>query len=263
MRLMGIDESIKLSSNENPFGAGKLAIAAGKEAAGDLHLYPDGASRRLKEALARSSASMPRQIAVGCGSDELIRMLGEAYLEPKRRRGLRRCHLQPVCVCHSPHGRRRSGRSTEGRRPRPLGDGLPGAQAPGPALFRLQSEQPDRHLRQRCRGPALSRRDSRGYRWSSLMRRTSSTSTRPIFRTCWVDQRGAARRLATHLLKDPRPRGAAGGICDRAARRRLRPRTGAASVQRQPGGAGGGVRRPRRRRARRDESERQREGAAP
>lgn len=83
-RRLGVQDSIKLSSNENPFGAGKLAVAAAREAASELHLYPDGASRRLREALGEQLGFDVTQVAVGCGSDELIRMLGEAYLEPKR-----------------------------------------------------------------------------------------------------------------------------------------------------------------------------------
>lgn len=83
-RQAGIHDSIKLSSNENPFGTGEKAIAAARQAASQLHLYPDGASHRLKEALAQRLGVDVSQIAVGCGSDELIRMLGEAYLEPKR-----------------------------------------------------------------------------------------------------------------------------------------------------------------------------------
>lgn len=83
-RQAGVYDSIKLSSNENPFGAGPKAIAAAKKAAEEMHLYPDGSSRKLKEALAQRLGFDTSQIALGCGSDELIRMLGEAYLEPKR-----------------------------------------------------------------------------------------------------------------------------------------------------------------------------------
>src|SRR5690606_833518 len=84
VRLYGVADSIKLSSNENPLGAGRLAIEAAKAAASKIHLYPDGASRELKEALAQHLDVDAAQIVVGCGSDELIRMLAEAYLEPDR-----------------------------------------------------------------------------------------------------------------------------------------------------------------------------------
>ena len=84
LRLYGVADSIKLSSNENPLGAGRLAIEAAKAAASEIHLYPDGASRELKEALGRHLDVDAAQIVVGCGSDELIRMLAEAYLEPGR-----------------------------------------------------------------------------------------------------------------------------------------------------------------------------------
>ncbi|MFO7318846.1 MAG: histidinol-phosphate transaminase [Clostridia bacterium] len=83
-RLFGVHDAIKLSSNENPYGAGRLAREAAARAAGEIHLYPDGASRALREALGRHLDVDPRQVAVGCGSDEIFRMLAEAYLEPGR-----------------------------------------------------------------------------------------------------------------------------------------------------------------------------------
>lgn len=83
-RQMGISGAIKLSSNENPYGAGRLAREAVAAAAGEIHIYPDGDSRRLRNALSEHLDIDADHIVVGCGSDELIRLLGEAYLEPKR-----------------------------------------------------------------------------------------------------------------------------------------------------------------------------------
>ena len=78
----GIAEAVKLASNENPLGAGRLAREAARRAAAELHLYPDGDSAALRKRLARELDVGPENIALGCGSDELIRMLAEAYLDP-------------------------------------------------------------------------------------------------------------------------------------------------------------------------------------
>lgn len=83
MRTLGIADAVKLSSNENPLGPSPAAVQAAAEAVAQSHIYPDGASRDLREAIARHHGVSSDQIIVGCGSDELIRMLGEAYLEPK------------------------------------------------------------------------------------------------------------------------------------------------------------------------------------
>jgi len=84
LRQLGIKDAVKLSSNENPFGAGRLARQAVEAAAREIHIYPDGGSSKLRAALSRHLGVDAGQITVGCGSDELIRMLAEAYLEPKK-----------------------------------------------------------------------------------------------------------------------------------------------------------------------------------
>src|SRR5947209_15227578 len=43
---------IKLASNENPFGPSPLALAAIREAAAEVNLYPDNDASELREALA-------------------------------------------------------------------------------------------------------------------------------------------------------------------------------------------------------------------
>ena len=51
-RELGLTQIIKLASNENPFGAGKKALAAIQTALSELGLYPDGSGFHLKNALA-------------------------------------------------------------------------------------------------------------------------------------------------------------------------------------------------------------------
>lgn len=73
---------IKLSSNENPLGAGPKAIAAYKAAADHLERYPDGAATVLRQAIAKAYGLDPDRIVCGAGSDELLNLLAHAYLGP-------------------------------------------------------------------------------------------------------------------------------------------------------------------------------------
>ncbi len=70
----------KLSSNENPLGPSPKAIAAFAAVAGKLELYPDGASLRLREAIARRYGIDAARIVCGCGSDDLLSLLAFGYI---------------------------------------------------------------------------------------------------------------------------------------------------------------------------------------
>ena len=71
----------KLSSNESPLGASPAAIEAMRDAAEMLHLYPDGSSSALRQALARHHGLNPERILCGCGSNEMIGLVAQAYLD--------------------------------------------------------------------------------------------------------------------------------------------------------------------------------------
>ena len=72
----------KLSSNESPFGASAMAVAAYKAAGDRLELYPDGSATLLRSAIASRYGLMAENIVCGAGSDELLQMLAHAYLGP-------------------------------------------------------------------------------------------------------------------------------------------------------------------------------------
>ena len=72
----------KLSSNETPLGPSPAAMAAMREAAGTLELYPDGTSTRLRAAIAQKHGLDPARIVCGAGSDELLSLLAYAYVGP-------------------------------------------------------------------------------------------------------------------------------------------------------------------------------------
>lgn len=75
-RELGLERVVKLASNENPLGPSPKAIAAVREAAERMHVYPDGAAYTLKSALADKHGVATNQVIVGNGSDELIHLLG-------------------------------------------------------------------------------------------------------------------------------------------------------------------------------------------
>src|SRR5690606_38783221 len=74
--------TIKLSSNENPLVPGRRAQEAAAAATSRVHLYPDGNGTLLKEKLAQRLGVGVENLILGCGSDEIIRLIGEAYLDP-------------------------------------------------------------------------------------------------------------------------------------------------------------------------------------
>lgn len=80
--LDGIENPIKLSSNESPLGPSPRAIAAYQKAAGELFRYPDGSQHDLIGAIAKRFALKESKIICGNGSDELIQMLIRAYVGP-------------------------------------------------------------------------------------------------------------------------------------------------------------------------------------
>lgn len=78
----GIEKPAKLSSNENPLGASPKAIEAYKACADSLHLYPDGAWVKLRESIAARYELDAERLVCGAGSDEILQMVGKAYLNP-------------------------------------------------------------------------------------------------------------------------------------------------------------------------------------
>lgn len=83
-RELGISESIKLASNENPQGPSPKALAAIQDKLAGLALYPDGNGFALKNRLAEVHALSPDHITLGNGSNDVLELIGRAYLAPSR-----------------------------------------------------------------------------------------------------------------------------------------------------------------------------------
>lgn len=80
-RELGVDSVVKLASNENPLGPSPKAVAAVREAAASMHVYPDGSAHTVRTKLAEKHGVSPAQVLLGNGSDELIHLLGLVFLE--------------------------------------------------------------------------------------------------------------------------------------------------------------------------------------
>ena len=71
----------KLSSNESPLGPSRMAVAAFTKASEQLERYPDGSAGALREALGTRYGLKAENIVCGSGSDELLSLIGQAYLK--------------------------------------------------------------------------------------------------------------------------------------------------------------------------------------
>ena len=81
-RELGIRESVKLASNENPLGPSPMALQALRDALPGIHRYPDGGGHHLRHALAGHWQVSPDQIILGNGSNELLELAGRCFLLP-------------------------------------------------------------------------------------------------------------------------------------------------------------------------------------
>ena len=74
-----LDNPIKLSANENPYGPSKKAIEVFVQSQNNLGVYPDSNHEALRYAIADVMGINERQIICGAGSDELINFLCQCY----------------------------------------------------------------------------------------------------------------------------------------------------------------------------------------
>jgi histidinol-phosphate aminotransferase len=80
-REYGLEDVIKMASNENPLGSSSKALEALKGTLPRLNFYPDGDSYYLRHAIARHLAVEPEQVTVGNGADGIIMQTCMAYLD--------------------------------------------------------------------------------------------------------------------------------------------------------------------------------------
>lgn len=81
-RELGIRNSLKLASNENPLGASPLAVASAKQAIDEVNLYPDDMAFRLKNKLAALHGVSFDSLIMGNGSSDVLDMVARTFLQP-------------------------------------------------------------------------------------------------------------------------------------------------------------------------------------
>ncbi|MEM8800531.1 MAG: histidinol-phosphate transaminase [Pseudomonadota bacterium] len=74
--------AIKLSANESAIGPSPLAVEAYRQAALDMHRYPEGSCPELRQKIGTTYDLPPDQIICGAGSDELLNMIAMAFAGP-------------------------------------------------------------------------------------------------------------------------------------------------------------------------------------
>ncbi len=79
-REYGISGSIKLASNENPWGPSPAVRAALREEIVNLNRYPDGSCYYLTKAIAEKTGVDPAELVLGNGSNEVIEFLVKAFV---------------------------------------------------------------------------------------------------------------------------------------------------------------------------------------
>ena len=79
----GVANTVKLSSNENPFGPSAKAKDAFTRSVHKLHRYPGTDHAGLRAAIAEVHGLDPDRVICGVGSDEIITFLCQAYAGPK------------------------------------------------------------------------------------------------------------------------------------------------------------------------------------
>ncbi len=81
-REYGVSNIVKLASNENPLGPSPRAVAAMREALDGVALYPDANGFDLKARLAARHGVEPSCITLGNGSNDVLVLLAETFLQP-------------------------------------------------------------------------------------------------------------------------------------------------------------------------------------
>jgi histidinol-phosphate aminotransferase len=78
----GVADPIKLSANENILGCSPDAKAAYRDALESLNIYPDSRATALRAAIAKRYDLEPERLVFGCGTDELLHLINQVFLEP-------------------------------------------------------------------------------------------------------------------------------------------------------------------------------------
>jgi len=81
-RELGLQDIVKLSSNENPLGPSPRVLEAITAALPRIAMYPETSFFDLKNALAQANGVSAENICVGHGSETIIQLIPQLYVNP-------------------------------------------------------------------------------------------------------------------------------------------------------------------------------------
>jgi len=81
-RELGITNSVKLASNENPLGPSKKVIQKLPDLLSSLARYPDGSGYELKQRLQDKYGIESNRITIGNGSNDVLELIARVFLGP-------------------------------------------------------------------------------------------------------------------------------------------------------------------------------------
>ena len=152
----GLDDVVKLASNENPSGLRPRRWPACRRRLADCTSTPTAAP--AADGRSASRFELPEDhFIVGNGSDGVIKLMAETYSGAGRRHRLRPAHLQPVRLRRGADGRPRSTVPLTPDMRHDLPRHGPAHRPPHEGGLRLQSQQPHRHVVTQAEFDRLSR----------------------------------------------------------------------------------------------------------
>jgi len=77
-------KNVRLSANENPYGPSPVALQAMRDAFPQIRLYPDEPVDELIASIAKLHGVTERQVLLGDGSSEILKLSAMAFTDPKR-----------------------------------------------------------------------------------------------------------------------------------------------------------------------------------
>jgi histidinol-phosphate aminotransferase len=87
-REYGVDDVVKMASNENPLGTSPKALEVLRDNFDETHIYPDGAAYHLKNAVADFHDLPTDEVLTGNGSDQLLRLAVQAMARAGEEHGV-------------------------------------------------------------------------------------------------------------------------------------------------------------------------------
>lgn len=81
-RELGLDNIVKLASNENPLGCSALATQAVRNELADVGRYPDGSGYKLKAKIVEVFDVDMAQITLGNGSNDILELVARTFICP-------------------------------------------------------------------------------------------------------------------------------------------------------------------------------------